>query len=253
MPSSRHTISGQEHNFNFKDYSKIMLGIIRPQAVASSVDTKKITVRIFEAFAGIGVQSLALLVLSRIFKNFCFEVVGMCDIKTHAEIAYRLLHGSKIKNYGDITKIDWGAVPPFDVFTYSFPCQDISQSGNMAGMEEGSDTRSALIWQCKKAIEKHKPEFLIMENVKALTTKRFKSDVDKWVAFLDGEGYASKMSVINSRHLGSPQSRERTFMISYRGERKFNIPTRLEIPMCRPEDFLEKRVDMKYYLNWNVA
>lgn len=52
---------------------------------------------------------------------------------------------------GDITKIDWHAVKrslqgrEVDLFTYSSPCQDISQAGKQMGLQEGSDTRSALL------------------------------------------------------------------------------------------------------------
>jgi DNA (cytosine-5)-methyltransferase 1 len=100
------------------------------------------------------------------------EFVGISEIEKNAIDAYHALHGD-VKNYGDISKIDWNEVPDFDLFTYSFPCQDISNAGLQKGFEEGSGTRSSLLWECRRAIEAKRPKWLLMENVKALMQKKF--------------------------------------------------------------------------------
>ena len=71
-----------------------------------------------------------------------------------------------IKNYGDIQRIDPVLLPDFDLFTYSFPCQDISVAGYQQGLNADSGTRSSLLWECCKIIEMKKPKYLMMENVK---------------------------------------------------------------------------------------
>lgn len=93
-------------------------------------------IRVFEAFAGYGSQSLALKRLKRHFPEFDYEVVGISEIDRYAVTAYKALHGD-VPNYGDISKIDWNKVPDFDLFTYSFPCTNLSNAGRQEGCEEG--------------------------------------------------------------------------------------------------------------------
>ena len=62
-----------------------------------------------------------------------------------------------IKNYGDIRLINPDNLPDFDLFTYSFPCQDISVGGYQRGLDPNSGTRSSLLWECCKIIEVKKP------------------------------------------------------------------------------------------------
>lgn len=89
------------------------------------------------------------------------------------------------KALGDITKIDWHKVKDtlqgreVDLFTYSSPCQDISQAGKQMGLKEGSDTRSALLWRVADAIEVLKPKYLLQENVAALVSQKFMPDFQK--------------------------------------------------------------------------
>lgn len=101
-------------------------------------------IRVFEAFAGYGSQSMALRRL-----GIDFEVVGISEIDKYAIQAYMAVHGDT-PNYGDISKIDWSSVPDFDFLTYSFPCTDISTAGQQKGLAEGSGTRSSLLWECRK-------------------------------------------------------------------------------------------------------
>lgn len=135
---------------------------------------KQNPLRCFYAFAGYNSQKMALKRLAEHFPEFHHVCVGWSEIDANAIKANNAVFPEDAdKNFGDITKIDWNKVPDFDLFTYSFPCQDISASGNQRGFEEGSGTRSSLLWECKKAIEIKKPRFLMMENVKALTQKKF--------------------------------------------------------------------------------
>ena len=89
--------------------------------------TKERPLRVFEAFAGYGSQSLALRNI-----GIPYEVVGISEIDTYAIRAYEAIHGPT-KNYGDISKIDWNEVPDFDLLTWSSPCTDFSNAGKQAG------------------------------------------------------------------------------------------------------------------------
>lgn len=69
-------------------------------------------IKVFEAFAGYGSQSIALHLLSEDYPEFTFEVVGISEIEPNAVKAYRAIHGDDITNYGDISKINWGGLIP---------------------------------------------------------------------------------------------------------------------------------------------
>lgn len=205
--------------------------------------------RVFEAFAGYGSQSIALELLAQAFPTFQFETVGISEINKYAITAYRTLHGDTIPNHGDITKIDWAQTTDFDLLTYSFPCQDISSAGKQRGFSKGSGTRSSCLWACADAIETKRPRFLLMENVKALATqKKFSADFRRWREWLIKQGYTNYYAVLNAKDYGVPQNRERVFMVSSLGEHTpFYFPAPFELT-CRLKHVLEDEVDEKYWL-----
>lgn len=142
-----------------------------------------------------------------------------------------------------------GGQPDFDLFTYSFPCTDISNAGLQKGLSEGSGTRSGLLWECRKAIEAKMPKYLMMENVKALLSEKFKPEFYKWRDYLTSLGYESYTKIINSTQCGVPQNRERVFMVSILGEHKpFHFPKPIALEK-RLKDVLEDDVDRKYFLS----
>lgn len=199
-------------------------------------------IRVFEAFAGYGSQSMALKRL-----GIDFEVVGISEIDKYAIQAYMAVHG-ETHNYGDISKIDWSSVPDFDFLTYSFPCTDISNAGKRKGLAEGSGTRSSLIWECRKAIESKRPKYLLMENVKNLVSKSFIPYLKEWLIFLYRQGYSNYTKVLNAKDFGLPQNRERVFMVSILGDASFYFPKPFTLKK-RLKDVLEKDVDESFYLS----
>ena len=210
--------------------------------------TKENPLRVFEAFAGYGSQHMALERMKEQISGFDFKVVGISEIDKYALQAYEAVHGD-CPNYGDISKVDWAQVPDFDFFSYSFPCTDISNAGQQKGLEEGSGTRSSLLWECTRAIEAKRPKYLMMENVKALMSKKFLPEFHKWIAVLEAYGYTNYYRVLNAKDYGVPQNRERVFCISILGDHdlyKFPSPFPLE---TRLKDILEEEVDDKYVLS----
>lgn len=206
-------------------------------------------IRVFEAFAGYGSQSIALELLSQTFPDFQFEVVGYSEIDKYAIQAYRAIHGDSAPNLGDISKINWGGINiDFDLLTYSFPCQDISSAGKQKGFTEGCGSRSSLLWECARAIEAKQPKYLLMENVKALTQKKFSEDFRRWRKWLISHGYTNYYAVINAKDYGVPQNRERVFMVSFRGEHTpYSFPKPFEL-VRRLKHVLEDKVEEKYWL-----
>lgn len=198
-------------------------------------------IRVFEAFSGYGSQSLA---LERL--NIPHEVVCISEIDKYAIQAYKALHG-EVLNLGDISSINVEDVPDHDLFTYSFPCQDISIAGKQAGIAEG--TRSGLLWECERIIAAKHPKYLLMENVKNLVGKKHKSDFDKWCEWLESQGYTNYWQVLNAKDYGVPQNRERVFMISILGEHNPYVFPKGFDNGIRLKDILEDEVDEKYYIS----
>jgi DNA (cytosine-5)-methyltransferase 1 len=166
-------------------------------------------IRVFEAFAGYGSQSLALT-----DAKIPHTVVGISENDEFAKKAYALIHPLLPPNFGDITKIDWNVVPDFDLFTYSFPCQDVSSAGQQLGASHESNTRSSLLWACRDAIRIKRPRWLLMENVTGLLNVKHKPVLDKWTETLQELGYFNTLQVLNAKDFGIPQSRKRVFLIS---------------------------------------
>lgn len=200
-------------------------------------------IRVFEAFAGVGTQAMA---LKRI--GIDYKVIGISEIDKFALKSYEEIHG-KVNNFGDISKIDSNILPDFDLFTYSFPCQDISMAGKQAGFDKDSGTRSSLLWECERIIRNKKPKYLLMENVKALTFKKNMSSFNNWLKILEDLGYKNHWKVLNAKDYGIPQNRERVFCISILDDEKgYKFPKK-QILKTRLKDVLEDEVDEKYYLS----
>lgn len=197
-------------------------------------------------------------------KEYMINYLEKCnvplDYKTFENKA-RKLNTSRLKdmylanvlsnNYGDISRINPDDLPDFDLFTYSFPCQDISVAGYQHGLDQSSGTRSSLLWECCKIIEKKKPRYLMMENVKNLIGKNHKDNFDKFLLYLEHLGYKNFWSVLNAKDYGIPQNRERVFCISILDtEAIFYFPAKKELKSSM-YDYLEADVPDTLYLNNN--
>lgn len=202
------------------------------------------TLKVFTAFSGYDSQCMA---LDRL--NIDYYLVGWSEIDKYAIQAHNAVYPQYAdRNYGDISKIDWMKVPDFDLFTYSFPCTDISSAGQQKGLTEGSGTRSSLLWECRKTIEIKRPKYLLMENVKALTSDKFMPYLRKWLSFLESMGYSNFTKVLNSKDYGVPQNRERVFVVSILGDERYYFPKPFKLKK-RLKDVLESNVDESYYLS----
>lgn len=245
--------------------------------------------KVFEAFAGIGTQTMALKK-----QGIEHEVTAISEVDEYALLSYHAIHtadtevkeaneaemqrymekknipldpkgkrkilkNKKLKdlyvasvasnNLGDISKITDDEIPRIDLFTYSFPCQDISLAGQQQGLEKGSGTRSSLLWECERIIETVKPKYLLMENVKALVNKNNKPQFDIWLEYLEELGYKNFWQVLNAKDYGIPQNRERVFVVSILDENAdYKFPTKIPLTL-KLKDILEDNVDDSYYLS----
>lgn len=99
-------------------------------------------------------------------------------------------------------------------------CTDLSSAGKQRGFEKGSGTSSSLLWECQRIIEGKKPKALLLENVKALNSAKFRDGFHSWLSFLRGLGYTNYYGVLNAKDFGLPQNRERIFVVSILGKHK---------------------------------
>lgn len=139
------------------------------------------------------------------------------------------------------------------IMTYSFPCQDLSLAGLRQGMNRGEETRSGLLWEVERILhelrdEGNLPDILLMENVPQVHGAGNEDNFKEWQFALERMGYTNYWQDLIATDYGIPQIRNRTFMISIKGEYCYNFPSPIPLGK-RLKDLLEKEVDDKYYLS----
>ena len=205
--------------------------------------------RVLSLFSGIGAFEMALRNI-----EIDYELVNFCENDKYAIKSYCAIHDvDENLNLGDITKISIENLPKdIDLITHGSPCQDFSVAGLQRGGDEGSETRSSLMWNTVEIIKHCKPKYVIWENVKNVLSKKHKHNFDKYLKTLELLGYTNYWKVLNAKDYGVPQNRERVFVVSILGEHKpyeFPKPIKLE---KRLKDILEIEIDDKYYLSEKV-
>lgn len=199
-------------------------------------------VRVLELFAGIGACSKAITRL-----GIEHEIVDAVEIDKYAIQSFNAIHGTNFEPQ-DITK--WDKDIKVDLIMHGSPCQDFSVAGLNKGGDKGSGTRSSLMYETLRIVEKVKPKYVIWENVKNLLSKKHRHNFDAYLEAMDKLGYHSQYQVLNAKYFGVPQNRERVFTVSIRNDLnvdfKFPEPQELKI---RLKDVLEPQVDEKYYLS----
>jgi DNA (cytosine-5-)-methyltransferase len=203
--------------------------------------------KLLSLFTGIGAFEKA---LERL--NIDYELVGFSEIDKFAIKSYCAIHNvPENKNLGDITKINIDKIPDFDLLTWGFPCQDISIAGRMEGIKKG--TRSGLYYEGYKILKAKRPGISIIENVKNLTSKRFKEQFETILKDIEELGYNNYWQVLNAKNYSVPQNRERIFIVSIRKDidkNNFVFPSSVELKL-KLKDLLEDTVDDKFYLTEN--
>ncbi|MGL5590903.1 MAG: DNA (cytosine-5-)-methyltransferase, partial [Metamycoplasmataceae bacterium] len=180
------------------------------------------------------------------------------------DIAYYLQQSKDVsKNLFDITKVSAKDLPKnIDIFTYSFPCQDLSGQGLGKGMHKKSNTRSGLLWEIDRILseakesfnEEEMPKYLLLENVKSMINKNHYAEYKKWLDRLKKLGYESKEYVLNSKDFGMAQARERVFVLSVLKSHKekvnfeFNDP-KINKKMIPLNKILEKNIPFEDKFN----
>lgn len=211
--------------------------------------------KVLELFAGIGACSKA---LERL--GIEHEIVDAVEIDKYAIKSFNAIHGTNFEPQ-DITK--WDKDIDVDFIIHGSPCQDFSVAGLGKGGDKGSGTRSSLMYETLRIVEKLKPQYVIWENVKNLLSKKHRHNFDAYLEAMEGLGYVNYYQVLNAKDYGVPQNRERVFTVSIREcihsatflpsgvtvyPEKFEFPPKQELTV-KLKDILEDEVDEKYYLS----
>ena len=210
-------------------------------------------IKLVTLFSGYDSQALAMERLKRDWGGqFDYELAAWCEIEPAAIKAHNALFPQWAnRNLGDICKVNPDDVPDCDCLTYSFPRQDITNAGKQKGFEQGSCSRSSLLWECEKIIKVKRPKYLLMENVKALIQEKFMLEFQRWIDTLTDIGYSNYWKVLNAKDYGVAQTRERVFMVSILGEHQpYNFPQPFELTKC-VEDYMEpaEEIGEEYFIS----
>lgn len=207
-------------------------------------------IRVFEGFAGYGGATFG---LKR--AGIDFEVVGYSEFDKFASALYDVNHkdsnGQPIKNWGDITQINPNDLPDFDLFTGGFPCQPFSQVGMQQG-EKDKHGRGTLMYDIIRICEVKRPQYILMENVKGLATKRFEKTFNTLKEALKDLEYGDlHYAILNTKDYGIPQNRERLWMFAKLGglpEDFSMVPPTIDNGLLL-KDFVDKHPDESLYLS----
>lgn len=190
-------------------------------------------IKILELFGGIGAPKKALINLGIPHKSIDYVEIDEKAVRTYNSMFKEHL----IYKTQDIRA--WDLKP--NILVHGSPCQDFSIAGKQKGADEGSETRSSLMWETLRIIDNMgvwKPQVVIWENVKNVLSKHMKRNFDKYIEEMEKLGYTSSFEILNAMDFGIPQKRERVFTISILGDKKFDFKKLEKRPLQNLKDFL---------------
>lgn len=84
----------------------------------------------------------------------------------------------------------------------------------MQGIKEG-ETRSGLYYEGYRILKAKRPQYSIIENVKNLTSNRFKNQFESILRDLSDLGYTNYWKVLNSKNYRNPTKSRESFYYIY--------------------------------------
>lgn len=173
-------------------------------------------IKLLELFGGIGACTKAL-------KRLCINVniVDYVEIDKYAVKSYNAINGT---NFEPRDIREWDKDIEVDLIMHGSPCQDFSLAGKQAGGDKDSGTRSSLMYETIRIIEKLKPKYVLWENVKNILSKKHIHNFNNYLKALRDLGYKNYYQVLNAKDYGIPQNRERVFVVSILGNRNYKFP-----------------------------
>lgn len=179
--------------------------------------------KFIDFFAGIGGIRLGL-------EQSGHVCVGFCEFDKFARQSYKAIHNTEgeWENH-DIRTVKPYELPEADLWTFGFPCQDLSIAGKQKGLQAGE--RSGLFYEIMRLLagrrQEDRPQWLLVENVKNLLSIGNGFDFARLLCEVGGNGYSLQWDTLNSKNFGVPQNRERVFIVGCLG----NISGREVFPL----------------------
>lgn len=204
-------------------------------------------IQIIELFGGIGSPRVAL-------RNMGIPVkaIDYVEIDEKAVRSYNAMFADEL-SYETQSVVNWNLKP--DILIHGSPCQDFSIAGHQGkataadgrinkgkGADEGSGTRSSLMWETVHIIEQMgewKPTVVVWENVKNVLSKHMIHNFNRYLSYMEKLGYSNNYKVLDARDYGIPQARQRCFTVSVLGDHPFDFELMHKRPMRDISNFLE--------------
>jgi DNA (cytosine-5)-methyltransferase 1 len=188
--------------------------------------SKKTHFTFIDLFAGIGGLRLP-------FQQFGGKCVFSSEWDKFAQKTYAANFGEVPS--GDITKILSTDIPEHDVLLAGFPCQAFSQAGLKKGF---NDTRGTMFFEIQRILFEKKPKVFLLENVKQLRGHNKGNTFKTILSILEGKfdqlndknipdnnkinksidqklNYCVGFKVLRAADFGSPQNRERIYIVGF--------------------------------------
>jgi DNA (cytosine-5)-methyltransferase 1 len=198
--------------------------------------------RVGEFFAGIGLVRLAL-------ENHEWSVVFANDIDQDKYEMYRANFGADHFALGDIHSLAPERIPKCDLFTASFPCNDLSIAGAWAGL---SGKQSSAFWgfvEILRSLGSRRPPLVLLENVVGFLQSNRGRDLEAALLALNGLGYAVDAFILNALHW-TPQSRARLFVVAkpFLGKTRPSLVAESDV---RPQA-LQSFIFSHQHIDWDI-
>ena len=162
-------------------------------------------------FSGIGAFDLGL-------EQAGFRVVSHAEVKPYS-CAVLETRWPGVPNLGDINAICPDGegdheceIPKADVWTGGFPCSDFSVMGKRKGLLGGNRSSLGLVFL--DLVRRHRPPYVILENVPGLLSSHEGRDLGLLLGTLVDIGYGWSFRLLDARNFGLPQARRRVFVVA---------------------------------------
>jgi DNA (cytosine-5)-methyltransferase 1 len=175
-------------------------------------------IQILELFGGIGSPRKALINL-----GVPVKAIDYVEIDEKAVRSYNAIFSKELK-YKAQTVVGYSLKP--DILIHGSPCQDFSIAGRQQGADEGTETRSSLMWETLNIIKQMgiwKPRIVIWENVKNVLSKHMLHNFNGYLDEMQKLGYQNSFEILNAMDFGLPQNRERVFTVSLLAGSQFDF------------------------------
>lgn len=120
----------------------------------------------------------------------------------------------------DLHQADWSAVPAHDLLLAAPCCQGHTKARGKAAGNPQHDASRSTAWAVVSAIEFHRPEVAIVENVAEFMSWAL---YPAWSQAMRALGYQLAPHIVDCADLGVPQHRVRLFLVCTRSRAPLNL------------------------------